>query len=181
MTNCSVDDCDKPVKRFGFCYGHYMKNWRYGTPTPTHRSKVVSIVGARFGTLVVIERVGQQWRCVCDCGESRTVNAGDLNRYGDKNTCGVIGRHLPDDVSYRAVHDRVKRALGRAADFPCVDCGCDAKQWSYDRADDRERVQHGLSVNAIPYSTDLSRYQPRCIPCHKRFDLDAIRRTRASA
>lgn len=33
--SCPVDGCSKDAYRKGFCYAHYMKDWRYGTPTPS--------------------------------------------------------------------------------------------------------------------------------------------------
>ena len=51
-STCALPDCDEPIKRKEFCYGHYMKQWRYGTPTPEFPSKVVDLVGQSFGGLL---------------------------------------------------------------------------------------------------------------------------------
>lgn len=74
-----------------------------------------------------------------------------------------------DAVSYFAVHERIKRKLGSAKNYQCA-CGQPARQWAYDRTDPNE-----LRDATGPYSTDLNRYQPMCVPCHKRMDLAHIR------
>lgn len=75
-----------------------------------------------------------------------------------------------DEVSYAAAHDRVRRTRGRASQFQCVDCGQGAAHWSLDRDSQHIRFENGM-----PYSTDRNDYQPRCVPCHKRYDLDSMR------
>jgi hypothetical protein len=57
--------------------------------------------------------------------------------------------------SYAVWHKRVKNARGRASDYPCVDCGDPADDWS--------------TVN--PSSDDVRvRFQPRCRKCHRHYD-----------
>lgn len=168
---CCVDGCDRPVKRKSLCYAHYMKNWRYGTPTPEHPPTWVDLRGQRFGTLVVQVRVGSKWSCLCDCGDSRLVSAGELNRTGERNTCGADGRHLSGDVGYTAAHDRCRRVHGPIREHVCVDCGKQARHWSYNHDDPDELLAHGLSARPVAYSVDPAHYSPRCVPCHKRFDL----------
>lgn len=48
-----------------------------------------------------------------------------------------------------------------------MDCGSAAQTWSYSRPDptDERRDHRGL-----PYSLDLSRYDPRCKACHSKLD-----------
>lgn len=174
---CSVDDCDKPVKRLTLCYGHYMKQWRYGTPTPDLTPRWVDIRGERFGTLTVVERSGPAWACSCDCGESRVVSAGDLNRYGSSSTCGVMGKHLDPEPGYRAVHDRLKAKQGPAKRHTCVDCSNTAAHWSYNHDDPNERTDRTLSTGPMHYGLSSEHYSPRCVSCHKRFDLDVLSRT----
>lgn len=71
-----------------------------------------------------------------------------------------------DDVSYFAVHERIKRRLGSARNHPCISCEGPAGHWAYDRTDANE-----LRDSTGPYSTDLNRYQPMCVSCHKRMDI----------
>lgn len=72
-----------------------------------------------------------------------------------------------DEVSYFAMHQRLRRLRGRASQMKCVDCDRAAQQWSYSRrGGDRQREgQWG------PYSISIDDYEPRCIKCHKRHDL----------
>lgn len=172
VTSCSLTDCDKPVKRGGYCYGHYMKAWRYGTPTPEFDPSWDDIRGQRFGTLLVIDRVKHQWRCVCDCGAERLANAGDLNRAGDAATCGNRTTHRrTNNAGYTAAHERCRRDRGRVQEHQCIDCGAPAQHWSYNHNDRDERLAYGLSARPVAYSLDPMHYDPRCVPCHKRFDL----------
>jgi hypothetical protein len=83
----------------------------------------------------------------------------------------VVARWTGDDATYMAVHQRLRIRRGSAKLHKCVDCGLDAKQWSYEHNDPNEK-----SSELGPYSTDLNYYSPRCISCHKKFDLEVIRR-----
>lgn len=74
------------------------------------------------------------------------------------------------DGTYAAAHQRLKVSLGPASTYPCVDCGSTAAQWSYNR-DDPDEKQDAKG----PYSLKADHYRPRCVSCHKRFDLAHIR------
>lgn len=58
-------------------------------------SRLVDLKGKKFGRLTVIERVndrnkrGTFWKCVCECGNETTVNAGHL-KDGHTQSCGCI-------------------------------------------------------------------------------------------
>lgn len=62
---------------------------------PTGRYPRASLVGRRFGRLVVAERVGQArnrayvWRCECDCGGETRAVTGALT-HGDVQSCGCF-------------------------------------------------------------------------------------------
>jgi hypothetical protein len=177
MTNatCSLPDCENPIKRRGFCYSHYMKAWRYGTPTPAFAPAWIDIRGQRFGTVVVIERHEMSWLVRCDCGRERIAAAGELNRTGDATTCGHRATHYRlDDAGYSAAHQRVRQDRGHIRQHSCIECGGQARHWSYDHDDPDERLAHGLSARPVAYSLDPSHYSPRCVPCHKAFDLGRI-------
>ena len=178
MAACKLPDCDKPLKRNGFCYSHYMKNWRYGTPTPQFEPKWVDVTGQRFGTLVVRARQGDKWFCVCDCGKSRVTGLSQLNQQGEANTCGDRTAHRRTDSGYRAAHERCRTDRGLVQKYACVNCGGPAQHWSYNHDEPNELlgtvgVGRGKQV-VLAYSLDPNRYSPRCAPCHKRFDLDHI-------
>lgn len=74
-----------------------------------------------------------------------------------------------DHPSYSGAHMRVRAQRGNAKDHQCS-CGKPAAQWAY-RHDDPKELQSRWGA----YSADTERYEPMCVPCHKRFDLARIR------
>lgn len=59
--------------------------------------RLIDLTGQKFGRLTVVERDtsaprsgGKQWRCVCECGESRVVRSFSL-RAGHTRSCGRAG------------------------------------------------------------------------------------------
>lgn len=169
---CTLNECEQPVKKGGLCYGHYMKRWRYGDPRFQQTFEHDDIAGRRFGQLVALRREDGRWRCLCDCGSETVVRIGDLNR-GTTNTCGDRPRHYRrEQAGSSAAHSRVRTDRGPARDYACVDCGETAAHWSYNHEDPDE-----LPAISGPYSLSPDFYEARCVPCHKRFDLDYLRRT----
>jgi hypothetical protein len=72
---------------------------------------------------------------------------------------------------YDALHTYLRYVRGKAAAHACVDCGKPATQWSYDRSCPNELTEPNRKTGRPqPYSLDLDRYQPRCVPCHQKFD-----------
>ena len=90
------------------------------------RARAESLVGQRFGYLVVLRREGRHrkyavWRCACDCGKE-CVARSDRLRHGRKKACGISGHHWkeylkdrppsfttqhPDEyASWRKMHER---------------------------------------------------------------------------
>lgn len=165
---CSVPECGKPVRSRGWCYGHYMKVHRYGTPSPALEREYVDLRGQRRGTLTIIERVPPSaWRCRCDCGRDAVITTGTLNR--GQATCGRFGKHhRGEHASYNAVHMRLRADRGRASDHRCVDCGRVAAHWSFSNdasADERRDPETDLA-----YSLNPDDYSPRCVSCHAKHD-----------
>lgn len=101
-----------------------------------------------------------------------------LHRHGDVHHPGR--QHMPrleahwkwtgSDGSYNAVHHRLTKKRGPARAQTCA-CGAPAKHWAYDHTDPDERA--GADG---PFSTDLARYRPMCVPCHKALDLAHLAR-----
>ena len=79
-------------------------------------------------------------------------------------------RERQDVVGYHTAHKRVTKKKGRADSHDCVDCDDPAKQWSYDHTDADELVYQDGEYS-YPYSLDEDHYQPRCLSCHRQFDL----------
>lgn len=171
---CDINGCDN-LARSGtaaLCAKHYHRVYRNGTlDRKPIEPRYDDVTGRRYGTLIAIRRTGQQWLCTCDCGNTRRASAGELNRTGDKNTCGTPGRHLNDFVQYHAAHERVKRERGPASNHRCADCGRAAYHWSYDHEDPDEVVSNEERIKGVAYSLKTEHYVARCVPCHKVFDL----------
>lgn len=73
-------------------------------------------------------------------------------------------------AGYRAIHERVRRCRGSASAYPCVNCGGRAHHWSYNHQDPNEfEVRHPNGSTYPAGSPDY--YDPRCVRCHKAFDL----------
>lgn len=144
--------------------------------------RLVSIAGGtRFGRLVVVglARIADEaiWYCECDCGQTCEIRGSNLRR-GDTKSCGCYQREQRGASTrkaapgYAAAHIRVRTARGPASAQACVDCGEPAADWSYDGKDPNQLVApHGI-CKGLAYSTSLDHYEPRCRPCHKRFDND---------
>lgn len=154
--------------------------------------KFIDRSGIRYGYLTVIERSVDyvtpsgtrrvQWLCRCDCGATISVGASNLSS-GKAKSCGckrteraiALGRASRREVvTYAAAHYRVRAAKGRAIEAPCVDCGEQASQWSYDGLDPdalmETRTFHSGERRDVSYSLDPAHYDARCRSCHSRFD-----------
>lgn len=183
---CDVDGCGKPARSLTaeLCPMHYHRQYRYGTlertstlvargerqtTRPPHNTP-----GERFGTLTLVRRSGSGWLCQCDCGQTRWTMVGCLNRTGDQSTCGIKANHLSNHVDYAGAHGRVRRTRGPASTHPCIDCGRAAAHWSYDHTDPNERTSQAEQTQGVAYSLDIEHYQARCVPCHKRYDMNRI-------
>lgn len=176
---CSIDDCERRAQCTAsdvrVCLMHYKRWKRRGTFTAvwTPRvSKPVKDVCSADGC-TELEDGGCGY---CKKHMTRIRRHGNpitviepnerAVRRGDQNYAWT-----GDQATYRAAHQRVRKERGSARLFSCVDCGGGAAHWSYDRADPDARV----SPEGMPYSVHISHYEPRCVPCHKRFDMEGIR------
>jgi hypothetical protein len=145
--------------------------------------KPLDIAGETFGRLTALTRIESdkrgraQWICTCSCGKTRVVRAVDL-RSGNSKSCGCLHRELasdanrkPDDrITYGSAHDRVERARGRASTYICIDCCAQAAHWSLRH--DAPVVHLGKTPNGYTcgYSGSPDDYEPRCAPCHVKYD-----------
>ena len=82
-------------------------------------------------------------------------------------------RWLPDDkVTYKAIHQRLRERIGKASTLSCVDCSGQAMHWSYNHGCDNEKHElHYDGVSIVPFCAHIEHYSPRCVSCHKEFDL----------
>ncbi len=107
----------------------------------------------------------------CSKHYQRLIRNGDTTARIGRESTGAFFLTHGDDVSYEAVHYRVRRLRGKASDHQCTDCGSQARHWSYDHDSDLERYAQGKGA----YSIEIDHYSPRCVPCHKTFDLGLLR------
>jgi hypothetical protein len=98
--------------------------------------------------------------CVKHFRRVRSTGSPHIVRKGGRPTKGV-------NPAWHAIHKRLNRERGSAAALTCVDCGSNAREWSYDNADPNELID---AKNSCRYSLDLSHYEPRCTSCHRMFD-----------
>ena len=62
-------------------------------------STTLKIEGKRFGKLIAIRKTGERqggaiiWECLCDCGRTKNVRAGDLN-IGAIKSCGCSYKEM---------------------------------------------------------------------------------------
>jgi hypothetical protein len=174
---CSVDGCGIQSRSANstWCEKHYMKNYRHGSPTYVHTSRPrVDLTGRRFGSLVVVQFTNKWWHLRCDCGATRTAKTNTLMA-GQAVACNNHRIHKrTSNPTYDTVHGWVTFDRGPAGKQVCVDCGRPAQHWSYNHQDKDELTSTTERTMGLPYSKDVYNYQPRCVPCHKAFDLSRI-------
>lgn len=189
MPTCSADGCNREATRTRktWCEMHYYRLRRTGTTDPRPRKPKPEPRAPR-------PRPGTVPCGADDCDRLATrgrwcrMHAARVERHGTPDAVThQRDRNIPraeqsprwtgDAATYTAVHQRLRYRRGRAAEHRCVDCGGTAAQWSYERTDG---PGHRESPTG-PYSVDLDDYSPRCIPCHKRFDLQHLTLTKETA
>jgi len=156
---CSVDGCERKHQGNSYCDTHLVRFIKYGDPGPAE------IEPRRPGAICSIDGcespiAGRGW---CNAHYIRWRATGDpVTPFLEHNL-----KWTGDEATYNAVHLRLRKQRGKAADLPCVGCGKTASTWAYDYAAPNEnRDEKGR-----PYSPDLSHYQPMCTTCHRRFDV----------
>lgn len=74
--------------------------------------------------------------------------------------------------SYRSAHERVDAERGAIRLHACVDCGKQARHWALKRLPSGVLLGHPTRSTGriLWYSLVAEDYEPRCVPCHQRFD-----------
>lgn len=163
---CSVDGCERPIKSRGWCQAHYFR-WRRNGDVG---SGELLLKGQPKDPCHIEDCVEDEKSLgLCQRHYYRYRKWGDPYYFEEKARRGRFNRFWRgDECGYGGAHDRVTRAWGAPASaWPCADCGGSAAHWSYDHADPDERYDSGNGT----YSLKVEHYQPRCVPCHKVFDL----------
>lgn len=182
---CAVDACERIAhRRVGgehVCKMHARRFQRHGD---------FETVGRRWGA------PGASRECSVDgCDRIEDGNAGlckmhdtRRRRHGDptvwvpphkrKVPRGEASPHWTgDDASYSAMHQRVKKARGKARDHECA-CGAPAAHWSYQHGHPSERIGDTGNGTIAAYGTDIWAYRAMCVSCHKKYDLEVINESR---
>ena len=161
LTTCTVPDCGRPERGNALCEMHFMRDLRHSDPMVTYRPRQVgecTIDGCAE------PKESHGW---CKMHARRARHNGDplVVKQGKPQMGELHHNWVGDDVTYGAWHDRIRAARGRAALYPCADCGNAAADWSYDHTGVIEKQS-----DSGPYALDLDCYQPRCSRCHMALD-----------
>lgn len=155
---CSVENCNTTVNGHGLCQAHQLRLAK-GQPLDTPKRRY------RTGTCTVD-----------DCQEPHHARGYCRTHYQrHKRTQGqrvADADRWPrmENVGYHAVHRRLIRDIAPAADLICADCGRPAEEWSYEGGCPDEQRQDVNRTIGMAYCVHQHHYQPRCVPCHKRYD-----------
>lgn len=130
------------------CRAGYMADYQQANYTPR------SITTCAVTTCTV--RMGTPARVYC------AKHQRNLDRTGDPLLARVYS------TTYRAVHQRLTRAKGKASGHRCA-CGAPAEQWSYNHQDP-SAITTEWNGKQVTYSLDPGHYDPLCRGCHVRRD-----------
>lgn len=150
---CSVEGCEKPRHGNVYCSAHHTRWKRYGDP------------------LAPLERRPNEGPCGVDgCLQPMRKTGLCASHYSMKHRYGEIRdwAYKWGEGGYVSTHRWLRRILGEPSGYPCIDCGKQAEEWSYNNADPDELVDE--KHYGCAYSRNPECYSPRCVPCHRRFD-----------
>lgn len=160
---CAVEVCDRKVEAREWCVPHYKRWKRTGStgndPIRARRSgcEVTDCDAPHFG------------HGMCRTHLYRLRSNGDpLTTRPPGSPAGETNPHWRgEDVAYSAVHRRLRELVGPASRFSCAACDAPAQEWAYQHDADDERI---CQKSGLPFTTDLTHYQPMCRSCHRAFD-----------
>jgi hypothetical protein len=161
---CSVGGCTRPRKGREWCGAHWLRWRKYGDPLGS-----AGVNGVDWNVKRDCKIDGCDGKAhahyMCRKHLQRWKKHGDPTCAGRKN-----GRPLKGDKpTWAAIHKRLHRSFGSASNRSCVDCGEQAREWSYRGGCPNELAgKSGRFV--LAYTEDLSFYEPRCASCHRKFD-----------
>lgn len=165
---CAVADCELAAHSRGRCKKHYDAWRRDGNgDKPTFQPAKDCAVDSCPSK--------QHARGYC------AVHLYRLKTYGDPLVEGpgrTAGRPRAEEPTYVGMHKRLRLDRGKASAHACVDCGNPAHEWSYDGGCPGE-LHEVRGKLPCAYSTDQSRYSPRCRPCHRTRD-ESLNRPRGA-
>lgn len=163
---CSVDTCGRPIVARGWCALHYGR-WQttgrvYLTPRPVRHCSVAGCQLRYFKSGYCGKHL-YRWR-----------------NYGNPLARDTSGppNHWRGPATYSQMHKNVRRKRGPASLYPCEHCwSARAHHWAYDHSEHDDPAER-FAPTAGPFSVDVNRYRPLCVPCHTTFDMGWRRITR---
>lgn len=168
---CTVDKCDqKPRSSTSpYCEKHYYRLRRTGTTAePQWINGQCTADGCNQPATCNGDSAGHPGAIYCRMHFLRVKTRGDASfEFRGQNHHKWTG----DQISNGGLHQRIRKNRGSARNYSCVDCGNQAAHWSYDHQALDERYDEIKG----PYTPDESHYEPRCVPCHKKFDLNRLK------
>lgn len=163
---CTVDGCGKKLYARGYCEMHYARLRRNGSP---------NLQPPRGLQGCSVDECDQPHCCRGYC----RLHYERWHKHGDPHVVAYMAGDshyawVGDDISYGAMHRRIHLFNGPANQQTCVDCGQQARDWSYNHRDPNERIGYGFDgTSLMTYSSDVAYYEPRCKKCHRAFDNEA--------
>lgn len=160
---CSIEGCNKPESHRLMCSMHASRTSRHGDPQVTHRPRQLGACN-----LPDCDRPKES-NGMCELHARRTRTNGDPHTVlqGKPHEGAANHNWVGDAVGYEGWHARLRKEQGAAANQRCVDCGEQARDWSYNHDSPDER-----SSPDGPYALSADCYSPRCKRCHIIFDLN---------
>ena len=167
---CTVDGCDQPTRTrsAAMCEKHYYRMRRNGTlelTSPQRPTREPCRVGGCRNLDTGPHGLCAKHKSRLDRNGDPELLVGPHVRFGEENPSWQ-GK----EIKYRAVHERVRSVWGSCREYRCVDCDAPANHWSYNHTDpDGFLVRH--SNGKLYPAGSPEHYSPRCVKCHKAFDL----------
>lgn len=114
------------------------------------------------------------WAECIDCGLTRWVAC--IGGEPASNRCHPCAAKLGkargvNIAAYSSVHVTLTHVRGRAAEYTC-ECGKQAAEWAYTHDDPCPNEM--VDDRGMKFSTDLDRYKPMCLRCHRLYDKSTI-------
>ena len=154
--------CGAPVRiqRTNECYRCYKRRWH----TESRAARLAAATCSACGQVPVVVLASLLCRACAAAARSAA------RRRAVRSRPYIADR---EPATYLAAHDRVRRLRGRAAAWPCLECGNAAAQWAYRAGSARERITvdtvNGRSQRRH-WSPEPADYDPLCVRCHRNRD-----------
>lgn len=165
--DCKVQGCPKAFKAKGFCEMHYSRWVRHREVGSVEPQVQLDAPKACTAEQCNAEHAARGW---CKIHHQRWLRWGDPLAVHSPLRGEESPKWIGDKISYGPAHARIRSAYGPAKSHKCIDCGDQARDWSYNHNDPNEKLEIGISAKPVAYSADPLYYSPRCRSCHSLFD-----------